>query len=336
MSVTLYARSAADPGNIPWTFTAGSNREVDWHIPSGTTPGTYIIGARWELGSMVYTGSTHIEVLSSSGLVLLWPPEAGPGKPVLYVGTNYPIRWNAYGEADGRRYNIMLLMDGVRSFDAVALNINPPSMSFDWVVGGNCSRPSTVPQGENFRIKLTTAGGAPIFEALSAPIAIRLPTISMSASPRSGDRWRIGSRQTIQWNNDHVPDGSRVTLRLLKDGRDYFLIDENQPNTGSFVWEEAGVEKYIGPVTNRSIARREAEAGTNYTIKIELGKKYFVNVGSVGQPRDGNPKTSYAIYDTVTRTVNLRRLDYDIAKAQAKIIDAGLPKRLAERLAQGK
>ncbi|MDL5057867.1 metallophosphoesterase family protein [Geitlerinema calcuttense NRMC-F 0142] len=72
------------------------------------------------------------------------------------------------------------------------------------------------------------------------------------------------------------------------------------------------------------------------TVRIELGKKYFINVGSVGQPRDGNPKASYAIYDTVTQLVQLRRLDYDIEKAQQKILDAGLPKRLAERLAVGK
>lgn len=61
-----------------------------------------------------------------------------------------------------------------------------------------------------------------------------------------------------------------------------------------------------------------------------------MNVGSVGQPRDGNPKCAYVIYDMDEQTIELRRLDYDIATAQAKIRAAGLPERLAERLALGK
>jgi diadenosine tetraphosphatase ApaH/serine/threonine PP2A family protein phosphatase len=76
--------------------------------------------------------------------------------------------------------------------------------------------------------------------------------------------------------------------------------------------------------------------GTYSKFKIEAGKKYFINVGAVGQPRDGNPKSAYVIYDTSEGTVELRRLDYDIATAQKKILEAGLPERLAERLAYGR
>ena len=76
--------------------------------------------------------------------------------------------------------------------------------------------------------------------------------------------------------------------------------------------------------------------GTYSKFKAEPGKKYFVNVGAVGQPRDNNPKAAYVIYDTVEATIELRRLDYDIPAAQKKILDAGLPPRLAERLALGR
>ena len=76
--------------------------------------------------------------------------------------------------------------------------------------------------------------------------------------------------------------------------------------------------------------------GTYSKFKVEAGKKYFVNVGSVGQSRDGVAKATYVIYDIAEQTIELRRLDYDIATAQAKIRAAGLPERLAERLAQGK
>ena len=76
--------------------------------------------------------------------------------------------------------------------------------------------------------------------------------------------------------------------------------------------------------------------GTYSKFKTEPGKKYFINVGSVGQPRDGNPKASYVIYDLDEGSIEIRRLDYDIGKTQRKILEAGLPPRLAHRLAEGK
>jgi predicted phosphodiesterase len=76
--------------------------------------------------------------------------------------------------------------------------------------------------------------------------------------------------------------------------------------------------------------------GTYSKFKIEPGRKYFINVGSVGQSRDGVAKATYVIYNVDEAMVELRRLDYDISKTQAKIRAAGLPERLAERLALGK
>lgn len=76
--------------------------------------------------------------------------------------------------------------------------------------------------------------------------------------------------------------------------------------------------------------------GTYSKFKVDPAKKYFVNVGAVGQPRDNNPKAAYVIYDMNEGTIELRRLDYDIPAAQAKIRAAGLPERLAERLSFGR
>jgi predicted phosphodiesterase len=76
--------------------------------------------------------------------------------------------------------------------------------------------------------------------------------------------------------------------------------------------------------------------GTYSKFRVEPGRKYFVNVGAVGQPRDGNPKAAYVIYDMDEGSIELRRLEYDIASAQKKIREAGLPERLADRLAMGK
>ena len=71
-------------------------------------------------------------------------------------------------------------------------------------------------------------------------------------------------------------------------------------------------------------------------MKLEIGNRYFINVGSVGQPRDGDSRAAYCIYDSDDLTVELFRLEYDIEKTKSKIREAGLPERLAERLDHGK
>jgi predicted phosphodiesterase len=76
--------------------------------------------------------------------------------------------------------------------------------------------------------------------------------------------------------------------------------------------------------------------GTYSKFKIDVAKKYFVNVGAVGQPRDNNPKAAYVVFDVDAGTIELRRLDYDIPTTQEKIRAAGLPERLAERLEFGR
>jgi len=83
------------------------------------------------------------------------------------------------------------------------------------------------------------------------------------------------------------------------------------------------------------------EDGTTYwihsssEIAIEEGKRYIINVGSVGQPRDGNVKACYALYNTVTNCFQLRRVSYDLVTTQEKMLLAGLPYCLAARLALG-
>jgi diadenosine tetraphosphatase ApaH/serine/threonine PP2A family protein phosphatase len=70
-------------------------------------------------------------------------------------------------------------------------------------------------------------------------------------------------------------------------------------------------------------------------IELEAGPLYLINPGSVGQPRDNDPRAAYAIYTPEERRVELRRVCYQIEVAQAKILRAGLPAALADRLAWG-
>ncbi len=77
-------------------------------------------------------------------------------------------------------------------------------------------------------------------------------------------------------------------------------------------------------------------SGLYTRVRVAMGKKYFINVGSVGQPRDGDPRAAYVIYDMVENVIELRRVPYDFTVTQQKILDAGLPSRVAARLAVGR
>ncbi|MBK9169785.1 MAG: metallophosphoesterase family protein [Bryobacterales bacterium] len=73
-----------------------------------------------------------------------------------------------------------------------------------------------------------------------------------------------------------------------------------------------------------------------FVLDLRPGDSYLINPGSVGQPRDGDPRAAYAIYDDAARTVAFHRAAYDLASAQARIREAGLPEMLAARLAEGR
>lgn len=90
---------------------------------------------------------------------------------------------------------------------------------------------------------------------------------------------------------------------------------------------------------NSNVNRPEGDS--DFTISDALvveykpGHKYLFNVGSIGQPRNGDPRASFAIVDTEKHTVTRCRVPYDVAAMQARNIEAGLPERLAKRLALG-
>ncbi len=83
-----------------------------------------------------------------------------------------------------------------------------------------------------------------------------------------------------------------------------------------------------GRVGARSLPPGEA-------VRFTRGSRYIVNVGSVGQPRDGDPRASYLLLETSPRIVTLRRIRYPIAATQEKMVARGLPALLARRLSAG-
>ena len=95
---------------------------------------------------------------------------------------------------------------------------------------------------------------------------------------------------------------------------------------GGFIWNHARVETI--PATSARSRRQKME------VDPECG--YLVNPGSVGQPRDGDPRAAYVRYDSAARLVAYCRVPYDVAAAQEKIRAAGLPPILADRLSLGR
>ena len=76
--------------------------------------------------------------------------------------------------------------------------------------------------------------------------------------------------------------------------------------------------------------------GERFSLLLDGAAKYLVNCGAVGQPRDGDARAAFGMLDTATGSLTVIRTPYDVTTAQAKIIAAGLPEVLAQRLAIGR
>ncbi len=166
------------------------------------------------------------------------------------------------------------------------------------------------------------------------------------------DGFNPAAALAVQWTRNHLTAEDRQWLRDLKymrlvtsfsivhatlDGpQRWGYVFDKLAAAASFTYQNTSVCFFGHTHVPVAFVRDSVVRGSYSKFRVEAGKKYFVNVGSVGQSRDGVPKATYVIYDLDTQTIELRRLDYDMPKTQAKIIAAGLPKRLADRLADGR
>ncbi len=157
----------------------------------------------------------------------------------------------------------------------------------------------------------------------------------------------------VHWTRNQLTDDDKKWLRELKYSRmaaNFTMVHAtlDAPERWGYVFDKLAAAASFPYQTTQmcffghthvpvAFMRDTVVRGGTYSkFKIDPAKKYFINVGAIGQPRDNNPKAAYVIYDMDACTIELRRLDYDIAAAQAKIREAGLPERLAERLAYGR
>ena len=192
-----------------------------------------------------------------------------------------------------------------------------------------------------------------IIRDLGCPIVIGNHDHYVS-SRQNLDDFNPVAAEVIEWTRKHLSVEEIYFLRSLpfvitKMGITLVHSTMDNPEDFGYVFDhlqaEAHFSHQVTPICFHGHTHcptiYEKQVGAVYQIeahdfKLPIGRKYFVNVGSVGQPRDGDPRASYVIYNPLLRTLVFRRLEYDVAAAQERIRAAGLPERLALRLEVGR
>ncbi len=176
---------------------------------------------------------------------------------------------------------------------------------------------------------------------------------AMGQIPRS--RFNRDAGSVIEWTKSALTDETRAFLDTLpsKVTMENFTLAHGSPNQP--VWEYI-----LDPVT---ADRNFEELQTDYALvghshlplifqqpfdtsyatlrpieweqAMQLAPRMILNPGSVGQPRDGDPRASYGLLDTEQETWEMRRAEYDVNEVQLRILEAGLPERQALRLIGG-
>jgi len=157
----------------------------------------------------------------------------------------------------------------------------------------------------------------------------------------------------VDWTRKQLSEEDKQYLRDLKfvESVETFTIVHSTldaPQSWSYVFDkleaEANFNYQVTSVcfyghTHVPMAFEKTDAircGLYSKLKLSAGRKFFINAGSVGQPRDGDPRAAYVIFDMVNNIIELRRIAYDVELTQKRIREAGLPERLATRLAVGR
>lgn len=161
------------------------------------------------------------------------------------------------------------------------------------------------------------------------------------------------AEEAMNWTRDQLSTDEKEwlrSLRLQRQVRDFTIVHAtlDTPHKWGYVFNQLDAAAsfsyqhtsvcFIGHTHSPKAYIRD---GSVRTIPLDVltfqqGKKYLINVGSVGQPRDGDWRSAYCVYDTNAGELQLHRIEYDIASAQQAILDAGLPRKLAERLSVGR
>jgi predicted phosphodiesterase len=194
----------------------------------------------------------------------------------------------------------------------------------------------------------------------SEPIAIvRGNHDKVACGLEQPDGFNAVARRAAQWTYDILTPANRQWLAELPQGP--VVVDElveichGSPfDEDAYIFDELDAVRALKtserplclfghthwPVTFELADGRVDTIGSPESFSSHVAlrpeSKYLLNPGSVGQPRDGEPRAAYALVDTAAKHVDLYRVDYPIEITQAKVLKAGLPEVLAQRLAVGR
>ena len=166
------------------------------------------------------------------------------------------------------------------------------------------------------------------------------------------------ARFAVQWTTDQLTPANFEWLAALPSGPlpidDLIEICHGAPfDEDAYIFDDLDVRRAMAAAsrplclfghTHVPAAFRLADTllpvgplrGDRFRLRLEPTARYLVNCGAVGQPRDGDPRAAFALLDAQQQNLTIVRVPYDVAGAQTKIIEAGLPEVLAHRLAIGR
>lgn len=163
--------------------------------------------------------------------------------------------------------------------------------------------------------------------------------------------------ESVLWTREHLIEENKTFLKNLPrklviddfiifhgsiNDTDMYIIDEKDVIENFQLLEglpddiKTGFYGHTHVKAAMSLRRGKVFLEREEEIKLAGWKSYLINPGSVGQPRDRDPRASFLVYDRFNEKVDFYRVDYDIATAQKKIVEAGLPVELAGRLSLGR
>jgi diadenosine tetraphosphatase ApaH/serine/threonine PP2A family protein phosphatase len=174
-----------------------------------------------------------------------------------------------------------------------------------------------------------------------------------------GSSFNVVARTAALWTMETLTDANREYLRALPAGplpidagveichgapfdEDHYIFDSEDAGRaldaatrGLCLFGHTHLPVIFLRTTNR-FDGFVPDSAADLEVPLEEGTSYLINVGSVGQPRDGDPRAAFGIYDTATSSLVLRRVAYPVREAQRRIIERGLPQSLASRLSIGR
>lgn len=180
--------------------------------------------------------------------------------------------------------------------------------------------------------------------------------------------WAVGGRLELEWFNEKARQALIWTQKALSQSEKALLFDLSliaeyqdmifvhsslyEPEQFHYILNSSQAHRNFGYQKDKNICfighshipffvsfnslNSELNIFKKSELKIEKAKKYLINVGSVGQPRDGDSRACYVLYDEAEAFVKIKRVEYNVSQACSKIISSGLPRKFGERLYYGR